>query len=608
MQIAVRSRQSQPRIPLALQSVVDLLTCLAHALKQMQFYGFGGTGAQRALEAARVVFDDVWAESDRLHVTVRANTFEVEGQTVYTGDGLSDSLPFLFYKDGIRDLIFLPGFEREELGDFLATLGHARSIRVDDDDLVTLLWQRDLAFLRYGYVDVTADAAPIEEPQAATGNTGNADADAGASDGPLARAGGGRGATASAAAASAVPGAIVRRLSAQVLAAEAAPRDPWEDPERLRGASTPAAADRATPLILEPAEMAAIQSQIEMELVRDVVGDIVAALLDSLEDAPAPKQAEILSILAGFLPALLDERRLDLVADAVLEIDRMAADGRIASEHQEAVQQVAQGPRMAAAMEALLAALQGGEFVPSLATVTRLLARLGSVCFVALVRGAETTKSRELRGALQTAMDAVFTAHPARAYEALAGGDVVVLRAILRTMQEHADVAHVRRVAKLLYHEDATVREGAVRVVVVSGGRDGAHTLRRALADPSADVRIAALWGLGTWRVAELCSDLEARLQDKALLEISDAERMAIFEAYARIGGEAAVPLLARFLTGRAPLGRRWPSELRVCAARVLPLTESRAGKAALIKASRDDDDAVRRVAQRALQRLEQLA
>lgn len=609
MKTAVQSRRGdQPSIPLELQSVSDLLACLAQALKQMQFYGLGSSGAQRALEAARIVFEAVWAETDRLQCTVRANAFEVEGCVVYEGGDLSDSLPFLFYKDGIRDLIFLPGFEREELGTFLETLGRARSVRLDDDDLVTLLWERDLAYLRYGYVDATADVATGTKPGAATGSIGSAVP--GATDDVFVRDGsGGDSDPALQANVASTETAIVRRISERALAAEAQPRGEWDDPARLQGprpsAAVAAAACNTALVALDPVEMATIQRDIDAELARDVEQDVLLALLDSLEDAPEPKQSEILFILSNFLPALVNARRLDLAVSAIADLHALRDSGRIGPVHADTLTQVTNGPQMATAVEALLAALQSGDCVPHAATLGRLLTCVGALSFEALIRSSETVKSNEIRATLQAAVGAVMAAQPAASHAALSSTDVVVLRAVLRAMQQTPDAGHGRRVAKFLHHDDPGVREAAIRVVVVNGGRDGIPTLRRALTDTSAEVRTAALWGLGTWRASEMQGELEARIHDRELLEAPAVERLALFEAYARACTSDAVPLLVRVLRGRSALGRRWPSELRQCAARVLLLAGGSAVREVLAKASQDDDDGVRRAAQRALQRLE---
>jgi len=606
MKTTSRSRQAQqPSIPLEMQSVADLLACLAHALKQMQFYGTGAPGAQRAIEAARVVFDDVWAETDRLQCTVRANAFEVENVIVYESDGLADSLPFTFYKDGIRELIFLPGFEGAELETFLETLGRARSVRLDDDDLVTLLWERDLAFLRYGYVDASADADVADERRSATAG-GDGVSGTSLQDG----AGGGGGSAAEDVSPTAgLKDAIVRRLSAGAVAAEAQPRGPWDDPAALTQARTPAAAAaaarNAATILLVASEMEVIQREIEAELERDVVADVNAALLDSLEDAPEAKQAEILLVIAQFLPALLSERRWDLVVATLTDLRVMAADRRVPPVHSEAIATITAGPKMAAAVDALLVMLQRGDILPRPGAIEPLLTELGPLCFEQLVRTAEAVKNKELRATLQRGVDAIVATRIDVAYSGLASSDTHVLRAILHRLQQYPDVAHVRRMTRLLHDDDAGVREAAIRVVIVSGGRDGIPILRRALADSNSDVRIAALWGLGIWQVEDVRGELEARLQDKTLLDAPAAERMAVFEAYARIAAAGALPLLSRIVHGRAGLGRRWPAELRMCAVRVLPLTGAAEARGLLEKAVRDDDDALRRAAQRALQRME---
>ena len=83
-----------------------------------------------------------------------------EGETVLeeTTRG-SDSLPWLFYKDGVREMRMLRGFETEELDKLLGILQRVRKASPDEDDLLTMLWQGDFVFLRYRYVDLSVEAS-----------------------------------------------------------------------------------------------------------------------------------------------------------------------------------------------------------------------------------------------------------------------------------------------------------------------------------------------------------------------------------------------------------------------------------------------------------------
>src|SRR6202158_2183607 len=57
----------------------------------------------------------------------------------------------------------LKGFEQEELGTFFDLLQRVRKATDDDDDLLTLMWEREFATLQYKYVDLTAEGGPGSE-------------------------------------------------------------------------------------------------------------------------------------------------------------------------------------------------------------------------------------------------------------------------------------------------------------------------------------------------------------------------------------------------------------------------------------------------------------
>lgn len=65
-------------------------------------------------------------------------------------------LPFLLYRDGIRDLTFAAEATRTDVGAFLDALARVATSRRSNEDLVTLLWEADLSGLR-------VDVAPVEQ-------------------------------------------------------------------------------------------------------------------------------------------------------------------------------------------------------------------------------------------------------------------------------------------------------------------------------------------------------------------------------------------------------------------------------------------------------------
>jgi hypothetical protein len=71
-----------------------------------------------------------------------------KGKKIYESRDPKESMAFRLYFDGIRYLIFSKGIEEHELCDFLDIVGKERPNDLDDD-IVTLLWEKNLPHLTY---------------------------------------------------------------------------------------------------------------------------------------------------------------------------------------------------------------------------------------------------------------------------------------------------------------------------------------------------------------------------------------------------------------------------------------------------------------------------
>jgi HEAT repeat protein len=90
-----------------------------------------------------------------------------KGKTVYESRDPKESMAFKMYSDGIRSLIFSEGVEEREISDFLEIVGKERPGDVDDD-IVTLLWVKDLPHVTYilaeDYLEFDASGAGAVAP------------------------------------------------------------------------------------------------------------------------------------------------------------------------------------------------------------------------------------------------------------------------------------------------------------------------------------------------------------------------------------------------------------------------------------------------------------
>lgn len=90
---------------------------------------------------------------DTLALQVGECDFSSQGRTMYAAGDIKSSIPFLLYRDGIRELHFLPGLGEDELRAFLTAIRQRDAVNTLEDDLVTLLWEKELPHLEVLAVD-----------------------------------------------------------------------------------------------------------------------------------------------------------------------------------------------------------------------------------------------------------------------------------------------------------------------------------------------------------------------------------------------------------------------------------------------------------------------
>ncbi len=302
----------------------DLFVTLGKALRAVQLYDANNPIYQRFVESLREAFRRLWEVADRLVVTVEEERFALEGEDVYRSDSRADSLAFLFFKDGIRELTFLPGLEEDEVEPFLGTLQRARKVRGEGDDLLTLLWEADLRSIRYKFVDVLAEGVVIPEAGEGAGKEALQEAQ------KEVRSGG--------AAASEAQRAAINR----------------ED-------------FNPTLYSLDAREMEVLKAEVRREGARDLRGDVLAALFDRLEEPQLPdRQAEVLGILRVLLPNFLSRGALAAAADVLRELRTLEeSEGLLDEAGQKRLAMVVDELSSPATVEELVRALEDGSIAPA---------------------------------------------------------------------------------------------------------------------------------------------------------------------------------------------------------------------------------------------------
>ena len=558
---------------LPVAEVRQLFVTLGKAFRAYQLYDENNPVRRRFLEGLRAEFRRLWSELDQIVVTVDEDHLYLGGQEVYASETRSDSLAFLFFKDGVREITFTPGIEANELERFLGVLQKARKIVPEGDDLLTVLWEEDLRYFAYQYVDLLAEGVTL--PEAGAGNT---------------------------------------QVEMQaVLVAE----DVDEEEARARPSGSdgaPAAPqtvkqDDFNPTLyaLDPREMELLRNEVRKELARDTRNDVLSALFDRLEErSNRQRQSEVLHVLKTLLPNFLSRGAIVSATRVLEELRTLERDPGVFDEKGLAEsREILDGVSAPETIDELIKALYDGTIRATPTQLGGFLMYLRGGALAPLLHASESVDHKELRSVLRAAVQGIANRNRSSVITLLEESDPVVAAGAARLVGDLQITEAGPALAQLLAHEHASVRLAAVEAAISLKASTVAGALEQALDDPDRDVRVAAARAIGALKYGPAAARLAEIVRSREIRRADVGEKVAVFEAYGIVASNNGVNVLADLLNGRSFLGKREPNEVRAAAALGLGRIGGPAARAALEKAMDDDDPVVRSNVGRALRREE---
>jgi len=100
-------------------------------------------------------FTEFFSINEKLSLKIGQNNILYDSEAVYSSTGQKDNLALFFFKDGLREITFKRGLSREDLYDFLKIISFDFSSDSVDDDVVTLLWEKDFQNIQYVVEEIT---------------------------------------------------------------------------------------------------------------------------------------------------------------------------------------------------------------------------------------------------------------------------------------------------------------------------------------------------------------------------------------------------------------------------------------------------------------------
>ncbi len=547
-----------------LSVIEDALRAFAKALRATQLYLPNNAMRAQSLDQTRVAFSKVWTFAAPLDIQVQETSFLWGEHAVYRDSERGvDGLPWLLYRDGLRSLHFHPGFEDADLDALLTLLQRTRTSSPDDDDLVTLLWIADLSTLDYRHVEYAgvSDLPFLDQERTGT----------------------------------AVVQANTAPLGAALSDASALGDGPPPDMVRMEDFDS-------SLYFLEPPELRHLQDELRREYANDQSGAVLASLFDIIEmPVDTASRLEAVGVLDELLGEFLFAAHYESVAFILRESVIARRGGTLPDEIRDRLQTLPEQLSAPAVITQLLHSFEETARVSAPELLDGLFAELRPVAMEPLLRWLGTAKQSPARAAVERASLRLAGANTAELSRLLDTDDPSVRRGALRAAAQLQSPATVPVLGRLMRDADPTLRAEVVFALSEIGTAGALQALERAIDDDDREVRVACYRAISIRRHASALPRLRTALQRRGLRSADLTEKMALFEAYGSMCGEAGVRELDELLNSRGLIGSKEPAEIRACAARALGLIGTTAAVAALQKSADVKDVVIRSAVARAL-------
>ena len=531
---------------------------LVKAARAHQLYLHNNPTYLRALEIARAAFAPIWEVADELVFDVTETELRWHGEAVLReAEKATDNIPWMMFKDGIRELRFLKEFERDEIVPLLDILQRARKVSPEEDDLLTMLWEQEFSYLRYRYIDVSTDqAAPIDKTGFRAGEAG-----------------------------------------AQAAQESAAPID-----------STVASVVKledfdSTLYFLEESEAEYLREEVRKEYEIDMRRNVVAMLLDTYEtQGDRGVREEIAGLLDTLMLHILSSGEFRTAALLLRETAQTSERApEITPDQKEKLLHIRNRLSEPEVLAQVLQSLDEASQLPDQDDLNELFDQLRVGAIATVFSWLTKAQTPRLRVLLESAAARLAMANTAELVRLIGASDRDVAREAIRRAGVVRATAAVAALAKLTTDPDAQMRLAAVQALGEIGSPGALQFLERTIDDAHRDVRVATARAIAARVHRPALARIEAAIQGKLAKDANLTEKMAFFEAFGTLCGDGGVKLLDGLLNSRGLFGKKEDVELRACAAMALGRVGSEAAVATLRRAANEKEVLVRNAVNRAL-------
>ena len=550
----------------------DLIGSLIKTIKAFRFYPPGNPALKGFQEQLHKKFQHFLNKFDSFIFQIGEYDFSFGGKVLYENRDVKSSLAFLLYKDGLRELRFMKGLEAWEIEGLVDVIKRGDSLNQLEDDLVTMMWERDFVHIGYLSTDEFLEENPIPIPEnldqfrsslVFTPPAHNVEVDP-------------------------IEGETDEGIDlTEVLLAK------FED----RAVVAP---DRGV-YYLTSDELEGLRKEVEGELDPTFVFNITDILFEimALEKEREPFQ-DATNVLSKILDALLTLGEFQKAGDLLKRIYLILKIYELKDWQVEIVRQLIVEAGEPPKIERVGRVLEKEEGV-RLEDVSAYLTLLQRNSISPLIKLLGDLKNSKTRRVICDAISEIGKNAIELITPFIDDRRWYLVRNVTYILGRIGKDQAFPYIQKAFNHEDLRVRREAVQALGLIGSPKSVGLLTKALSDEDVRIRGMAAINLGkSGKGAGLISLLEV-VQAKDFHRKEPQEVKAFFDAIGMVGSNDATPILQQLLERRSLFGRGKTEEIRVGAASALAMIGTPEAKAVLEAGKESKDGALRNACLQAL-------
>jgi hypothetical protein len=550
----------------------DLISAFIKTIKAFRFYPPDNPTLKGFRDQLLKKFQFFLNKYDSFIFQIGEYDLSFGGKVLYENRDVKTSLAFLFYKDGLRELRFIKGLEEWEVTGLLDIIKRSDNINQLEDDLVTLLWEKDFVHISHLATDEFLEENPIPIPDNVDQFRKNL-----------------------------VFTPPAHHVEVDLMEDERQEGPDLEEVMSKMMKGPPPIATNQSVYFLTPEEVEGLRKEVEAEIQPTFVFNISDILFEilALEKGPEPYQHAI-NVLNKVLEAFLTLGEFQKASDLMKRLYIILKTYELKDWQAEKIRQFILDAGEASRIERLGKILEREEGI-RLEDVNNYLLLLQRNAIQPLIKLLGELKNSKTRRVLCDALSEIGK----NAIESIApfidDRRWYLVRNIVYILGRIGKEQPLPYLQKAFNHEENRVRREVIQALGLIGGPKAVGILVKALTDEDVRIRSMAAINLGkVGKIAGLAPLLEV-VQSKEFQKKEPAEIKAFFDAIGMVGSNEAIDVLQTMLERKGWFGRGKVDEIRMGAANALAMIGTPETKAILGSGKDSKDESIRNACLQAL-------